>query len=64
MRRLGAKHASEGVRETNRIEDGEMKKGKAKEIKRFYLGKCGKTEKVFTGNKIPQPKKINHVAAK
>ena len=41
-----------------------MRKGKAKEIKRFCLGKCRKTEKIFTRNEIPQPKKINHVAAK
>ena len=41
-----------------------MRKGKTKEIKRFCLGKCGKTEKVFTGNETPQPIKINHVAAK
>ena len=41
-----------------------MRKGKAKEIKGFCLGKCEKTEKVFTGNEIPQPMKINHVATK
>ena len=41
-----------------------MRKGKAKELKRFCLGKCGKIEKVFTGNEIPQPMKFNHVAAK
>ena len=38
-----------------------MKKVKPK-IKRFYLEKCGKPEKVFTGNKTPRPIKIKHVA--
>ena len=41
-----------------------MRKGKAKEIKRSCLGKCRKTEKVFTRNEIPQPMKINYMATK
>ena len=53
LRRLRAKYATKGVRETNRTEDGEMRNGKAKKSKGSALESAGKLKEFSLETRPP-----------